>query len=392
MALLLGWATALMKLGLIINPMAGIGGTVGLKGSDGHEIVEQALAQGAQPRSGERVLLALEKLVGVIDQPVLTVSAAMGAEVLEQASMAHDVIMQTSAATSATDTFNAVLKLCEHNIDLLMFAGGDGTARDVLDALRASGKAESLPVVGIPAGCKIHSAVYAVTPAQAGELVALLERGEPLALKQAEVMDLDEQAYRQGRLSARCYGYLSVPVDDARMQAMKQGGVNHEEVALQDIAADVVENMEDGVLYFIGAGTTTAAVMAELGLENSLLGVDVVLNRELIARDVDEKAMLALLQDKSAGYTSAKIIVTAIGGQGHVFGRGNQQFSPAVIEAVMAGNGNDNIIVIATNEKLRSLQGRPLLLDTGRVELDRKLAGIKQGVTGFEQRTLYKLS
>ena len=392
MALLLGWATALMKLGLIINPMAGIGGTVGLKGSDGHEIVEQALAQGAQPRSGERVLLALEKLVGVIDQPVLTVSGAMGAEVLEQASMAHDVIMQTSAATSATDTFNAVLKLCEHNIDLLMFAGGDGTARDVLDALRASGKAESLPVVGIPAGCKIHSAVYAVTPAQAGELVALLERGEPLALKQAEVMDLDEQAYRQGRLSASCYGYLSVPVDDARMQAMKQGGVNHEEVALQDIAADVVENMEDGVLYFIGAGTTTAAVMAELGLENSLLGVDVVLNRELIASDVDEKAMLALLQDKSAGYTSAKIIVTAIGGQGHVFGRGNQQFSPAVIEAVMAGNGNDNIIVIATNEKLRSLQGRPLLLDTGRVELDRKLAGIKQVVTGFEQRTLYKLS
>jgi len=381
-----------MKLGLIINPMAGIGGTVGLKGSDGREIVEQALAQGAQPRSGERVLQALEKLVGVIDQPVLTVSGAMGADVLGQVGIAHEVIMQTSAATSATDTYNAVLKLCEHNIDLLMFAGGDGTARDVLDALKSNGKIEGLPVIGIPAGCKIHSAVYAVTPSQAGELVALLERGEPLALKQAEVMDLDEQAYRQGRLSASCYGYLSVPVDDTRMQAMKQGGVNHEEVALQDIAADVVEHMEDGVLYFIGAGTTTAAVMAELGLDNTLLGVDVVLNRELIASDVDEKAILALLRDKSAEYTSAKIIITAIGGQGHIFGRGNQQFSPAVIEAVMAENNNENIIVIATNEKLRSLQGRPLLLDTGRVELDRKLAGIKQVVTGYEQRTLYKLS
>ena len=375
-----------MKLGLIINPMAGVGGAVGLKGSDGREIVEQALIKGAQPKAGERVLLALEKLVDVIDQPVFTVSGAMGADALEKAGIAHEIVMQTAAETSASDTYEAVLKLCENHIDLLMFAGGDGTARDVLDALNASGKAETLAVVGIPAGCKIHSAVYAVTPSQAGELVAMLAQGEPLAVKQAEVMDLDEAAYRAGKVSASCYGYLSVPVDDARMQAMKQGGVNHEEIALQDIAADVVENMEDDVLYFIGAGTTTAAVMDELGLENSLLGVDVVLNRQLIASDADEKAMLDLLSD--APDKTAKIIVTAIGGQGHVFGRGNQQFSPAVIEKV----GADNIIVIATNEKLRSLQGRALLLDTGSVELDKKLAGMKQIITGFEQRTLYRLS
>jgi predicted polyphosphate/ATP-dependent NAD kinase len=146
--------------------------------------------------------------------------------------------------------------------------------------------------------------------------------------------------------------------------------------------------MEDDVLYFIGAGTTTAAVMDELGLENSLLGVDVVLNRELIASDVDEAAILALLDDESHNDRVAKIVVTAIGGQGHVFGRGNQQFSPAVIAKV----GSRNIIVIATNEKLRSLQGRPLLLDTGSVQLDEELAGVKQIVTGFEQRTLYKLS
>ncbi|MCK4705546.1 MAG: NAD(+)/NADH kinase, partial [Gammaproteobacteria bacterium] len=271
---------------------------------------------------------------------------------------------------------------------LLMFAGGDGTARDVLDALNQNGQAENLPVVGIPAGCKIHSAVYAVTPSQAGELVALLEQGEPLALKPAEVMDLDEAAYRAGKVSASCYGYLSVPVDDARMQAMKQGGLNHEEIAVQDIASDVVENMEDDVLYFIGAGTTTAAVMDELGLANSLLGIDVVLNRELLASDVDEQSMLALLDDVSHKNKVAKIVVTAIGGQGHVFGRGNQQFSPTVIAKI----GGRNIIVIATNEKLRSLQGRPLLLDSGSIQLDRELAGVRQIVTGFEQRTLYKLS
>ena len=374
-----------MKLGLIINPMAGIGGTVGLKGSDGREIVERAMAQGAQPKAGERVSLALENLVGVIAQPILTVAGAMGADVLAQAGIAHEVIMKTPSETSADDTYNAVLKLCETHIDLLMFAGGDGTARDVLDALNKNGQAESLPVIGIPAGCKIHSAVYAVTPSRAGELLAQLAQGEPLALKQAEVMDLDEDAYRAGKVSSRCYGYLSVPVDDARMQAMKQGGVNHEEIAVQDIASDVVENMEDGVLYFIGAGTTTAAVMDELGLDNSLLGIDVVLNNELIASDVDEKAILDLLID--AADKTAKIVVTAIGGQGHVFGRGNQQFSPAVIAKV----GSRNIIVIATNEKLRSLQGRPLLLDTGSVELDKKLSGMKQIVTGFEQRTLYRL-
>ncbi|MCW8830496.1 MAG: ATP-NAD kinase family protein [Gammaproteobacteria bacterium] len=375
-----------MKLGLIINPMAGIGGRVGLKGSDGREIVDQALAQGAQPGAGARTLLALQKLADVIKQPVLTVTGVMGADVLERAGIAHEIVMQTGRDTTASDTRDAVLKLCEKNIDLLLFAGGDGTARNVLDALNETGQAESLPVVGIPSGCKIHSAVYAVTPSQAGELVALLEQGAPLVVKPAEVMDLDEQAYREGEVSTSCYGYLLVPVDDIRMQAMKQGGLNHEEMALQDIAADVVEHMEDNVLYFIGAGTTTAAVMDELGLENSLLGIDVVLNRELVASDVDEKAMLDLLADNPDKI--AKIIVTAIGGQGHIFGRGNQQFSPIVIAKV----GSRNIIVIATNEKLRSLQGRPLLLDTGSAELDKKLSGMKQIVTGFEQRTLYKLS
>lgn len=377
-----------MKLGLIINPLAGIGGTVGLKGSDGRDIVDQALSKGALPKAGDRALIAIEKLVGVIHQPILTVAGSMGAEVLEQAGLDYEIVMQPPKQTRAGDTVEAVLKLCENKIDLLLFAGGDGTARDVLDALNKNGLSESLPVIGIPAGCKIHSAVYAVRPALAGELVVKLEQGEPLAVKQAEVMDLDEDAYRAGEIATSCYGYMQVPVDDVRMQVMKQGGVNHEEIAVQDIAADVVENMEEDVLYFIGAGTTTAAVMDELGLQNSLLGIDVVLNHQLIASDVDEKTMLNLLDDMTGTSGGAKIVVTVIGGQGHVFGRGNQQFSPAVIAKV----GGRNIIVIATNEKLRSLQGRPLLLDTGSTKLDKELSGVRQLVTGFEQRTLYKLN
>lgn len=373
-----------MKLGFIINPMAGIGGRVALKGSDGQAIVEQALARGAKPLAGERSLQALMPLSGLLRHPVLTAAGSMGEAALASAGMASQVVFEpTTSTTTASDTRQAVRALCEAGIDLLLFAGGDGTARDVLDALELSGLAGQLPVVGIPAGCKIHSAVYAVTPAQAGELVALLVNGQPLSIKQAEVMDLDEDAFRSGRVQASCYGYLPVPVDESRMQAVKQGGVNHEAIALQDIASDVVENMEPDRMYFIGAGSTTAAVMDELGLPNTLLGVDVVLNHELIASDADEQALLSLLDNGAA-----KIIVTAIGGQGHVFGRGNQQFSPAVLEKT----GFENIIMIASNEKLRSLQGRPLLVDTGDVEVDNKLHGLKQIVTGYEQRTIYKVT
>jgi predicted polyphosphate/ATP-dependent NAD kinase len=240
-------------------------------------------------------------------------------------------------------------------------------------------------VIGIPAGCKIHSAVYAVTPAQAGELVAGLANGQLYSVKSAEVMDLDEEAFRAGQVKASCYGYMNVPVDEQRMQAMKQGGVDIESLVLQDIAADVIDNMEDDVLYLIGSGTTTAAIMDALGLDNTLLGIDAILNGELVANDLSEQQILALLDNVTC--VSAKIVVTAIGGQGHIFGRGNQQLSPAVIRRV----GTDNIMIVATRNKLRTLEGRPLRVDTGDVELDAELAGIRQIITGYEQRTLYRI-
>jgi predicted polyphosphate/ATP-dependent NAD kinase len=255
----------------------------------------------------------------------------------------------------------------------------------VLNALRQHGSDEKLTVIGIPAGCKIHSAVYAVTPVQAGELVAGLIKGQLYSVKSAEVMDLDEDAFRAGQVKASCYGYMNVPVDEQRMQAMKQGGVDTESLVLQDIAADFIDNMQHDVLYLIGSGTTTAALMESIGLDNTLLGVDAIFNGELVASDLAEREILSLL-DNSA-YTSVKIVVTAIGGQGHVFGRGNQQFSPAVIRRV----GSDNIVIVATRNKLRSLEGRPLRVDTGDTELDAELAGMKQVITGYEQRTLYRI-
>ena len=161
---------------------------------------------------------------------------------------------------------------------------------------------------------KIHSAVYAVTPKRAGELINRMLSGEPMSLHESQVMDLDETAFREGIVNAKCYGYLPVPVDDTRMQLIKQGGLNHNHEAIQDIAADIIETMEPDVYYLIGSGSTTAEIMNQLSLQNTLLGIDIVYHQQLIAGDVDEQTILQTIHDKSA-----KIVVTIIGGQGHVF-------------------------------------------------------------------------
>ena len=151
------------------------------------------------------------------------------------------------------------------------------------------------------------------------------------------------------------------------MQSAKAGGVAGEERALNDIATEVIAGMQPGALYILGPGTTTRTVMERLGLPKTLLGVDAVRDGELAGADLTEADLLALVD----AAPEAHIVVTVIGGQGHIFGRGNQQISPAVIRRVGAGH----IIVIATQTKLLSLEGRPLLVDTGDPALDEELSG-----------------
>lgn len=377
-----------MRLGFVINPLAGIGGSVALKGSDGEDIVALALSRGASLKAESRASVALQEISQqdvAHEFDIFTAAGAMGENVLVSHGLPCNVLYQAGEHTTPADTKNVVRLFVEQGVDLIVFAGGDGTARDVLDAMSEPGSTElksSIPVIGIPAGVKIHSAVYALTPTQAGELIKLLLSGEPMTLHEARVMDLDEDAFRQGQVNARCYGYLPVPVDDTRMQLIKQGGLDHHEIAVQDIAADVIETMEPDVFYLIGSGSTTAEIMNQLALENTLLGIDIVYNQELIASDVDEQAILEIINDHPA-----KMVVTVIGGQGHVFGRGNQQLSARVIRQV----AQENIIIIATNEKLRSLDKRPMISDTGDSELDKQLAGLYPVVTGYQQKTLYRL-
>lgn len=372
-----------MRLGLVINPLAGIGGPVGLKGSDGDEIISQAFSKGAVPLAEKRVHDALSLLNKDYDFSLSTASGIMGEDVLSslgfEPTIAYIVNGDGKEQTSATDTQAAIKAFVEQGVDLIVFAGGDGTARDVYKALRLMGKDEEIPVIGIPAGCKIHSAIYSTSPVMAGEMLQNILSGQPMSLKSSEVMDLDEEAFRNGVVKASCYGYLQVPIDDVRMQVIKQGGMKYDAIALQDISAEVIDNMESDCLYIIGPGSTTAAVMSELGLENTLLGVDVIMNHDLVINDADETQLLELLNQHKA-----KIVVTIIGGQGYIFGRGNQQISAKVINRV----GIDNIIVVAANEKLRALNNKPLLVDTGDKELDKQLHGTVNVVSGYEQKTL----
>ena len=364
------------KLGLIVNPVAGLGGSVALKGSDGEDTAAKALALGAEPKANLRTKAALEVLLPYKDQlTIYTVNDAMGENTAQALGFTTETIYRSNSPTTSEDTELAAQALQQLGVDLILFAGGDGTARNICHAVE-----DTLPVLGIPAGCKIHSGVYAITPKAAGRVVEMLVKGELVSLGDADVMDIDEVAFRQGTVKAKRYGEMQVPSEVRYVQAVKNGGKETDELVLMDIAAYVVSEMDEDTLYVMGSGSTVAAVMQEMGLENTLLGVDLVEDQTLIAKDLTAQQLRELTLGRDT-----KLVITLIGGQGHIFGRGNQQLSPALIRSV----GIDNIIVIATKTKLQALNGRPLICDTGDSELDDELSGYIRVITGFNDHIMY---
>ena len=370
----------MFKLGFIINPIAGIGGSVALKGSDGEGIAEKAKALGAVAKSNDRAKMALEILLPYQEQiTIYTVSGDMGARAAVELGFKVEEIYQTASEnTTSEDTENAVDALLEKGVDLLLFAGGDGTARNVCHKV-----GDTFPVLGIPAGCKIHSGVYAITPKAAGRIVELMVTNQLVTLTEADVMDIDESLFREGVVKAKRYGEMQVPAELRYVQAVKSGGKESDELVLQDIAADVISKMDDE-LFVIGSGSTTAFLMEELGLDNTLLGVDLVHEQDLLANDVTEPELWHHLEQ----FPETKLVITLIGGQGHIFGRGNQQLSPRVIRKI----GRDNIFIIATKTKLNALNARPLIADTGDAELDQELSGYMPIITGYNDQVLYPVA
>ncbi len=362
------------KIGFVLNPIAGMGGAVGLKGTDGEGTLLEARELGAVPMAKERALRAFKVIAGSSSVPqVLTVKGDMGMDVLSAAGVDGEVVFSASGDTTSEDTKKAVRAFLDQGVDLVVFCGGDGTARDIAEVVG------DVPVIGIPGGVKMHSAVFGTTPEVAGELLSLVCR-EALDVAEAEVMDIDEEAYRGGELQATLYGYMNIPKNEGVTQAGKcVFSGSSVKVAKEEIADWVSEELEDGVLYLLGAGSTTLPIKKELGLDATLLGVDAYRDGEQVGKDLNEQAILELLDSK------AYIFITPIGAQGFIFGRGNQQFSPDVIRKV----GKDNIKVVATHDKL---MGTPMLrLDTGDPELDKELAGYLRVMIGYKNERMVKV-
>lgn len=368
-----------MRLGLVVNPIAGMGGRLAFKGSDDVALVAAARKRGAAPVSPGRAIDALRPLVALRDGvQLLTYAGDMGEREAIAAGVEPTVVGRAQPTTSAADTRTAAVEMADQEVDLLLFAGGDGTAVDVLQSI-----GDRVPVLGIPAGVKMHSAVFAVNPRSAGELVASLAQDGVRGLRRAEVMDVDEALLRAGSVSARLHGFLNVPDARRHLQSAKARSLGSETLAQEEIAHHLVDNvLADGV-WLIGPGTTTGAVLTLLGLEKTLLGIDVVRAGSCLIADADEQALLALLAERDAG-----IVVTPVGGQGFIFGRGNQQLSAAVLSKI----DPQRVIVVATEAKIGRLGGAPLRVDTGDPDLDARLGGYTRVTVGYNRELVYPVA
>jgi predicted polyphosphate/ATP-dependent NAD kinase len=365
----------MMLVGLVVNPLAGMGGSVGLKGTDGKDVYREALRRGAVPISGERAVAALRSVPASLDVHFLTASGEMGGNAATKAGVAFRIVYDMPGETSPFETMEACAEFVRNGVSLIVFCGGDGTARDVFDTV-----GDTVPVIGIPAGVKMHSGVFLNSPSGLGVLIERFMADRSTTL--AEVADVDESAVREGRISDQVYGYALTVIAEGLTQPSKgeiTGSTDEEEK--EEIAQYLVEKMDNRTLYIMGPGTTTKAIADLMGQEKTLLGVDVYLNRALVVKDADERKLMDVLEQKS----KAEIVVTPIGMQGFIFGRGNQPISAGVIKTI----GVDNVRIVASPTKLRTMTA--LRVDTGDPGLDRRLRGFRRVLVGYGRERLVKV-
>jgi len=375
-----------MHVGIAVNPVAGMGGRVGLKGTDGK--VAEAVERGAEPRAPDRAKRTLDRLAAVAPETRVSVAAdPMGESIVRAAGFdpvrvvdPFDGATPDPTETTATHTAAVVRAFAgldgergpddgtdgstPEPVDLVLFVGGDGTAADVAGALEGT----DVPMLGVPAGVKVYSSVFAVSPEDAAEVAASFSRTE-----RREVMDIDEDAYREGEVHPELRGVAHVPVADD-LQSSKQTASGTVESLAEGVAADIRERDGDGVTFVLGPGSTVGAIKDELGFEPSPIGVDLWRDGEVIARDATEAEILDALGEENV------VVVSPIGGQGFVFGRGNPQISPAVIRRC-------DLRIVASRAKLDDV--RALRVDTDDPELDADLAGwVRVRVGKFETRMM----
>jgi len=365
-----------LKIGFIVNPIAGMGGKVGLKGTD--EVSKKAAAMGAEPIAPERAVEFLKKLSQLHIKPpikILTCPCTMGEAEVKSAGLSAEVLeMHLKSETTAEDTKLAVKLMLTSKVDLIVFVGGDGTARDILDAMK--GLSET-PVLGVPSGVKMYSGIFAVNPLDAAEVVEAFAK-ETTEIMDFEVIDVDEAAVRSDHFSMRLYGLLKGPFIPMRIQGSKQiSPETADEYENQTaIARFVIEEMNPKGTYILGPGTTIKRLADLLGVEKTLLGIDIYKDGTVM-KDVNEEKILQEIQ----GWQNTWIILSPIGRQGVLLGRGNQQISPEIIRRV----GKEKIIVGATKSKIRSIEGGTLRVDTGDLKVDALLRGYIKVATDYRE-------
>ena len=376
-----------MKIGLLINPIAGMGGRVGLKGTDG--VVEEARRRGAEPIAPARArefLDALERMNSLTKMPefsIITCPGAMGADCVQNLQLKIEIAdISVTEETTADDTQHCTLALYNSGVRLLVFVGGDGTARDILDAVTAN-NLDDLMVIGVPSGVKMYSGIFVVNPKDAAEVIRLVLQ-DTASSAEFEVMDADEEAIREDRFIIQLYGYLRGPSVPARFQGAKQASPEtiDEGEAQEAIARFIVEDMIPDGVYILGPGTTVKTVAELLSMKKTTLGVDIY-TAEQVYNDVNEETLLEIAKDASKTW----IVVSPIGHQGMLFGRGNQQISPKIIDMI----GKDHITVISTPAKLRGIAGGTLKVDTGQPSTDEMLRGYIRVITDYNEIRLVKV-
>lgn len=372
------------KIGFLVNPIAGMGGRVGLKGTDGR--ADEARKMGAAPVAAEHADIMLSALKSIMigntaDMEWLTCSGAMGQESLERSGFIFRIVHIASEKTDAKDTANATRRFLEEKAGIIIFCGGDGTARDICSIAK-----RAVPMLGIPSGVKMHSGVFGVTPAKTAEVLAGFISGE-LKPAAVEIMDLDEDRYREGEWVVRHYDSAITPFESTLVQTSKMMVEEASDAEILEEIGDYIKELaaeEPETLFILGPGGTTEAVGRVLGLEKTLLGIDAVIGASQTWKDLNEMGLLKLLEQ----YNKNKLILSPIGSQGFVLGRGNLQLSPEVIRKI----GRENIMVVSTPAKLART---PLLrFDTGDAALDSELAGrgYFSVVMGYRLSRLMKVS
>jgi len=371
-----------MRLGFIVNPIAGMGGKVGLKGTD--TVLDEAIARGAEPIAPKRAKEFLQRLKRNKEEArieILTCPAIMGEEETKSASFPAKLLpMKIAEKTTAEDTKTAVSLLIAANVDLIVFVGGDGTAKDVFDAMQ---EREAVPVLGVPSGVKMYSGIFAINPADAVDVVLAFAQ-KKAEVTEFEIMDTDESAIRSDAFAVKLHGLLKGPFLPAHIQGSKQ--ISPETVDEREnqiaIARFTIEETPANATWILGPGTTVKCVAELLGVGKTVLGVDIYTKGKVIL-DVDEKRILKEVED----WQNTWIVLSPIGHQGILLGRGNQQISPEVIKNV----GKQRIIVAATKSKLQSIEGSVLRVDTGDVETDKMLRGYIRVVTDYREWRLVKV-